>query len=394
VRYDLRLLTEPDSQAAWDLGALAFGYQKEKMPANWMRDYPGRRNWGAFDSSGRLIAKAVDREQGQWFGGRIVPASGVAGVAVEPESRGRGIARDLLTHLLVTARDRGAAISTLYPTTPYPYRKLGWEEAGALTYTAYPASTLAGVKGGKDISLRPAAGADFPAIQELYREMARAGTGLLERSGVVFDKPFEDVRKSFDGFTVATGPDGTVQGYASWERNTGYDATGKVTVYDLIGRTPEVTGSLLAMFGGWYSVAPTIALRLPTPDPAMFMISQAGAKQEYHQTWMIRIVDAVAAIAARGWPSYLDTAIDLELTDDVCAWNNGSFRLVLSGGSATLEPGGSGQTRFTPRGLALWYAGFSPAVLRRGGLLSGGTGSDELLQAATAGPPPAMLDYF
>ena len=33
-----------------------------------------------------LVAKAVDRRQGHWFGGRLVPASGVAGVAVTAAS--------------------------------------------------------------------------------------------------------------------------------------------------------------------------------------------------------------------------------------------------------------------------------------------------------------------
>lgn len=47
------------------------------------------------------------------------------------------------------------------------------------------------------------------------------------------------------------------------------------------------------------------------------------------------------------------------------------------------------------RGLALLYAGAAdPAVLRRAGLLSGDNRSDAFLQAATAGPAPALLDSF
>src|SRR5687768_3330032 len=120
------------------MGSLAFGYHDREMPQDWTSDTAGRQTLGMFDDGGRLVAKAVDRTQGQWFGGRIVPTSGVAGVVVEPEARGKGLVRQVLTQLLRHARDRGAMISTLFPSTPFPYRRLGWEEVGALTYFALP----------------------------------------------------------------------------------------------------------------------------------------------------------------------------------------------------------------------------------------------------------------
>jgi hypothetical protein len=50
----------------------------------------------------------------------------------------------------------------------------------------------------------------------------------------------------------------------------------------------------------------------------------------------------------------------------------------------------------TARGLAVLYAGAGgPALVRRAGLLAGGDErTDAFLQAATAGPAPALLDYF
>jgi predicted acetyltransferase len=133
VAYDIRALTADDAAAAWKLGSLAFGYHGNPMPETFAATAEGRTSWGVFEGAA-LIAKAVDREQGQWFGGRVVPTSGVAGVAVIPEARSSGLGRVVLTKLLQEARARGAAISTLFPSTPFPYRALGWEEVGALTY--------------------------------------------------------------------------------------------------------------------------------------------------------------------------------------------------------------------------------------------------------------------
>jgi predicted acetyltransferase len=393
VSFEVRALGPGDMAAAWELGSTTFGYRDREMPDSWTSDSPGRNTLGVFDEHGRLLAKAVDREQEHWFGGRLVPTSGVAGVAVAPDQRRSGLGRLVLTRLLAQARERGAAISTLYPTTPFPYRALGWEDVGSLTYTAFPATALAHIRPAEGYSLRPATEADVPAIYALYRAVAAASTGLMERSGPLFTA---DLMTAFHGLTVAIGPSGAVVGYASWDRAPGYDANGKITVYDLIGADAGATATLLSMLGGWASVAPTVVLRLSDPDPAQFFLSGMLGRQDYHNTWMLRVVDAPAAVAARGWPAALTGSISLTIDDAQCPWNSGSYRLEVDGGRASLSPGAdAGGAAFTTRGLALWYAGAAdPAILRRTGLLSGDAAGDGLLRAATAGPRPTLLDYF
>ncbi len=376
------------------MGSLAFGYHDSEMPQGWTSDTPGRKSLGMFDEGGRLVAKAVDRAQGQWFGGRVVPTSGIAGVAVQPEVRGRGLVRQVLTQVLRHARDRGAVISTLFPTTPFPYRRLGWEEVGALTYYAMPTGSLAAARASAGVTLRPATEADVAAIKGLYADVARESTGLMDREGPLFAG--NSLLGSFDGLTVAAGLDGTPIGYTSWNRGPRYDASGKVTVYDLIGATREATDTMLAMLGTWASVAPTTVMRLSTPDPAWFTLNTKAARVESRDPWMLRIVDAAGAIAARGWPEHLDAQIDLYLSDSECPWNEGPHRLVLAGGQGKLEPGGTGEVRLDPRGLALWYAGaVSTTIIERTGTLSGGSPrTKKIMDSATMGPQPTLLDYF
>ncbi|NUR69752.1 MAG: GNAT family N-acetyltransferase [Hamadaea sp.] len=392
--FDLRELTGADAEAAWRLGSLAFGYHDRTMPTEFAEP-PGRVTWGAFDRSGRLLAKAVDRDQGQWFGGRVVPTSGVAGVAVTAEARRKGLSRAVLTRLLAGARDRGAAISTLYPTTPFPYRSVGWEEVGALTSYSLPTATLA-ARRDSGLELRPATVADVPGIYSAYDRVARTGTGLMDRHGPLFTTTPEELVQAFDGLTVAVGPSGSIDGYASWDRGSGYDASGRITAYDVIATTPQATSALLALFGGWASVAPTTVLRLAYPDPLWFFLASPQAKIEKRQPWMLRVVDAARAVETRGWPIFVSGSVDLELVDEQCPWNAGRYRLVLDGGEARLEPGGSGAVRLGPRALGVWYAGAAaPDALRRAGLLTGGDATtDAFLQTATAGPAPTLLDYF
>jgi predicted acetyltransferase len=394
MAYEVRLLTRDDLPAAWEMIRIAFGAERER-PSWWREDRPGRLDWAVFDESGRMIAKATDRAQGHWFGGRLVPACGIAGVIVAPELRGTGLARLVLTHLLHAARGRGAVIATLFRTSPEVYRAFGCEEVGAMTRVAVPAAVLAELARPRGVLLRPAEAHDVAAVLDAYRALARAGSGLMERSGPLFDTSPEAVLAGHDGLTVAV-EGGAVAGYASWDREPGYDESGRLRVSDLIAHTADATTALLAMLGSWSRVTPTISLRLPDPDPAPLLASFVGTRVESREPWMLRVLDAAGAVAARGWPAPVSGAVDLAIDDDLCPWNTGPHRLVLGGGEGRLEPGGSGAVRLTMRGFALLYAGGAgPAILRRAGMLSGGGAeSDAFLAAATAGPVPALLDYF
>jgi N-acetylglutamate synthase-like GNAT family acetyltransferase len=202
---------------------------------------------GAFDGA-RLVGKAIDLEHTYYYGGRAVPGSGVAGVAIAPEFRGGGVLGNLLGPLMAQARERGAVISALFPTTAIPYRRLGWELTGVLRWTSVPTATLAGERGPDGMTVRPAEEADVPAILECYRGWATEGTGMLGRTGVLFDRAPADLLTGHNGYSVAEGPNG-VEGYASWDRDGGYDDAGVLTVPDLVATTPRALTALLAMLG-------------------------------------------------------------------------------------------------------------------------------------------------
>jgi len=111
---DVRPLdTEDELRAAWHLSRHAFAGTATEPPPAALTPSPTATRWGAFDERGRLLGKAVDLHDERWWGGRIVSAADVNGVAVAPEARGQGVARALMTALLAGARQRGAAVSAL-----------------------------------------------------------------------------------------------------------------------------------------------------------------------------------------------------------------------------------------------------------------------------------------
>jgi predicted acetyltransferase len=111
---------------------------------------------------------------------------------------------------------------------------------------------------------------------------------------------------------------------------------------------------------------------------------------------MLRLVDAPAAIAARGWPADVRAAVALDVDDEACSWNAGRWRLVVEDGAGRLERGGDGAVRLGVGALASLYTGWATTIaLARTGLLDGGSAADRAaLDRVFAGPVPWMMDEF
>jgi len=112
---------------------------------------------------------------------------------------------------------------------------------------------------------------------------------------------------------------------------------------------------------------------------------------------MLRLIDAPAAIASRGFPEGVVLEADLRIDDPELPANTGDWHLSVADGSGSLTPTDSptDALRCRPRGLAALYAGTPLAALRGAGLVTGGApATDAGLDAVFSGPTPYMLDYF
>jgi predicted acetyltransferase len=113
--------------------------------------------------------------------------------------------------------------------------------------------------------------------------------------------------------------------------------------------------------------------------------------------WMLRVVDAPAAIAARGFPPAVSLSVPLVIADQTRPSNSGAWELTITGGKGTLTPSAAGDgAPFTvgARGLAALYGGTPVRTLRMAGLASGGTPDTDAALDAAFGAPAFMLDDF
>jgi Sterol carrier protein domain/Acetyltransferase (GNAT) domain len=153
--------------------------------------------------------------------------------------------------------------------------------------------------------------------------------------------------------------------------------------------------------GSYASIADKVYAHLGPADAFWWLPRERDADIEHRSMWMLRVVDAAAAIAARGFPAAVSLRVPLLITDAARPANSGRWELAVSDGKGSLSPltpghppaGGSPLT-LGPRGLAAMYAGVPLISLRQAGLAGAGSPEDDAALDAAFAATSYMLDGF
>lgn len=383
----IREYTEDDLDAVFRLRKLAFN--SSERPERLVQ--PGRRGLVA-ELDGRVAGVLGIGEYAQFYGGAAVPMGGIGGVAVDGAFRGRGVANALLDAALPVMRQHGQPLSVLYATVPTLYRGRGWERAGVFEWVEVPMDRLlAAARPTEPIPSRPADESDLAALHDCYLEVARTIDGMADRR-----PPRIDPAKvlEMDLVSVLPGPSG-LRGYLTAKREPGGDM-GTLHVFDLIGVDFQAQLNLLASLKSWAGTLDAINLRITDPATLNLLGATPMRHAVWTSTWMLRVVDLPAAVAARGWPRLANAAVDLEIVDEHAPWHAGNQRIVAEDGLVRVEPGGTGAVRLHARALGPWFSGAQNThALRRAGLLEGDPADAVVLdQLVGASGMPRLADFF
>lgn len=330
----------------------------------------------------------------QAYLGHPVPMGGLGAVAVAHDQRGTGIGSRLIAAGLDHMADAGMVISTLYPSTPVPYRRWGWEFAGEHVRRRVPTRVLLDVPPpATPVRLRPYEPDDLDALATLQDEVAAGEPGgllggrrwLARALQADPDDPelalvaVRDDRPAGLLLAAKTPPDGGIYG---------------LHVLRMFGVDREVERALLRSVGHHHTVAGTTVLRSRPADPLLFELDSLMGPDPGSEHFMTRLVDVPRAIAARGWPS-VSVTVELEITDDRRPANSGRFVLEVHDRAAALTRGGAGRTVVDVRALASLYTGFVTAVgLVRAGRLHAAAEDVTALSEAFMAPTPFMRDTY
>jgi predicted acetyltransferase len=409
-----------------DLSRRAFGPISPAERGRWQADAEAAirdRRWlGAFDGS-RLVAAARYHDMVQWWQGRCVPMAGVASVMVAPEDRGRGAGRALMTALLGLIAERGYPVSVLYPATMAIYRSLGWEIVGGQDTAVIPARSLRSLVSPDPWLADRGPGApdrgapDRGAPDRGAGEHGAGAPGLRrcgpEDSGQVL-AVIGGVHEALRDSGPNTRDEATIRRWLSDEDRYAYLApdgfvayrwhhgNDEILVERALASSAATTRALWAIIASHSSMAGTVRGRVGPADPLRWLITEPDLALARAHEWMLRVVDAAAAVAGRGFPPTAEVTARLRLADAACPGNDGLWTLEVSGGKGVLThraPAAAAMTATAPlvlgaRGFAALYAGTAVATLRRAGLAAGGDpGGDAALDGAFAANS-FMFDYF
>ena len=340
---------------------------------------------------GEIVGGLIRIPMGQAFGGRFVPMCGVAGVAIRADRRREGIATEMMRQVLLELWESGAALTTLYASNQPLYRSVGYEQAGAHFH---------GTLRGRDIDIAPEGGktvmgtsADRPEIEKLYRECAIHRPGHLDRGPYVWARLWHPFDGSQVHMALLRDDKDRLEAYVQYAQHRRDDDGYLMKVTDAASRTSRGWRRIWTHLRDVSTMVSEIRISTSPTDPLFVLQPHPTMKVTLHEPWMLRVIDPIAALQARGYAKGQPERLVIKVIDPMMG--DQSLTMDVEGGRASVKKGGDPTAKIHIRGLSAMYTGYlSPFECAALGLVEAGQRSLAAMQALFAGPSPWMRDFF
>ena len=319
--------------------------------------------------AGRVVATSAGFPFKMRLNGRGAMADGVTAVGTDPGFRRRGLVRRLITDRLALAREQGQPVAILWASMGAIYQRFGYGLASTqVEYSFDPrfAAFQFGATANGHTRRLPKEEA-VPVVSKLYRAFIEPRNLLLHRAPVLWDLPFRVRDKRQTYCAVHYDGSGEADGYLLYNTKSS-DGPGSepiadqaMTVADFVWRDMNGYRGLWDFIRSHDLVAKVETAFAAEDDPATAALLEPRIlnRRTSDGIWL-RVVDAAAALAARGYDVAGETTLSVA-EDGECPWNVGTFRLATDATQAeaekTQQPLGSAEVQITTQGLASLLAG-------------------------------------
>lgn len=301
----------------------------------------------------RVVATAAELRLDQWFGGNPIPCSGIWGVATLPEHRSKGWATACIESLVRAARDRGDAVTALYPAVVSAYRTMGYELAGTYLQHRLPLDAIRAPQGDLPAVEVAEEDRDVAGVRDAYREWIRSYTGPVEPDEPywrerVFRRPTDETARA-----VVVREEGRVTGFAAFSREPApglLDIAFGLQCQVLFAVTGAAWRALFAYFRGFRGVGSWVQWSGPHTDAAALAHTDLAVERPDRFDWMLRLIDVAAAFEGRGYPPVTAEAT-IAVEDPWFPHNDGPWRIEVRDGTGTVTRADAGR-RPVPVGVA------------------------------------------
>lgn len=244
--------------------------------------------------------------------GEAYGAGYIVGVSTAPEARGAGLASALLRESLSAMREKGWALSPLYPFNYAYYQKFGWRATCNSQKLTYPLSLR--VETPEGFAIERLRAEDASRVLACYGRWTEGRALAMIRDEEVMRRKIDEVL-TLGGHAYAWRREGTLRGFMLYYLNEA-EIEAQELVYDDL----RCLRHMLAFLGGHASTAKTAKLTLPADAPLQAMLPDTRGRIALDQHAMLRIVDLrLLRITGDG--------LVLRVYDGQAPWNDGVFAL-------------------------------------------------------------------
>jgi predicted acetyltransferase len=337
-----------------------------------------------------LVGGLVQIPMGQWFGGQVVPMTGIASVGIAPEHRGTGAALFLLQQTVKELYSQGVPLSVLYPATQRLYRQIGYEQGGSRCFWELQLDQI-------HIKERSLPMQSVPLITEtfqpLYQQQAKRNDGNLQRNLGLWQEILQ-VRHQEPLYAYVMGDAAQPEGYVIFNQ-TKIDGYATLVLRDWVTLTPTAARMLLTFMADHRSQIDKMRWRSSLTDPFTLLLPEQSASLHNITRWMLRIINVEQALQARGYTKDITAELHLQVTDELLPENSDRWILEVVNGQGKVRRGGKADLKLSILALATLYTGlFSPQQLYLLGQLEATEAAMAIASLLFGGLSPWMPDFF
>ena len=332
---EIRPPAEDELRAAMTAAEIAFGTGAVEDD-DWERErkaLPASRALAAFDH-GKPVALAGAYAFDLTVPGGRLPCAGVTWVGVMPTHRRQGILRDFMMQQLADVHGWGEPIAALWASEASIYGRFGYGQAAPNGHMKSDRARFALRDSAAGSTRLVDADEALALFRPVYERLRAARAGMLSRDERWWIEhrladPESWRRGASRKFYVAVEIDGEVEGYALYrvkdEWQDGF-ARGEVRVVEAFATSPAAHGVLWRFL---HEIDLTVRVEAScfdpgSPLPLLVRDPRALGVRLGDGLWL-RLVDLDAALKARSYRP--GQSVVLEVTDEICPWNAGRYRV-------------------------------------------------------------------
>lgn len=328
----IRTLTEADLPVFSGVLASAFLIDpSEEFLAEERNVFEPSRSHAVFDGetmigTGELLSRRLVLP-----GADPVPVGAVTSIGVAPGHRRRGVLSMIMRGQLELLHEIGEPLAALWASEGGIYGRFGYGLGAQAARFSLPRGTAFR----RDVAVDPGPVRELPReralplVRDIYDRVWHTRAGYLDRTDSAWEYHLADGpwrREGQTSFRFAVHP----QAYAVYRAKHDWQARGPrstVTVHELTAATPAAYAAILRYLLD-IDLVGEVVLRLGADDPLVHMLAdpRAAIRTMFDALWL-RLVDVDRALMARRFLVPVDLVLDV--TDELCPWNAGRWRLVV-----------------------------------------------------------------